>query len=344
MHHPPRVAKKAKNKAGRAVTVVDVARIARVSAITVSRALNTPDQVSAKTLERIQKAVRQTGYVPNLLAGGLRSAKSRLVAAVVPTISGPVFQGMIQALTDALDERGYQLLIGQSGYKTSREDALLDAIIGRRPIGIVLTGMMHSVEGRRRLIGAGIPVVETWDLAKPALDMAVGFSHEAVGEAVCEYLYRKGRRRVAVLSGDDERATRRTKAFVTAAERFGLPPPAVKWVPAPTTLAAGREGLSELLQREAAIDAVSCSSDLLALGVLTEANARRVTVPDRLAVIGFGNLPFAAGVIPSLTTVHIDGVRIGRTAAELIITRAGGGKVDQPQVDVSFSIVPRDSA
>lgn len=323
---------------------MDVARIARVSPITVSRALNTPDQVSAKTRERVQKAVNRTGYVPNLLAGGLRSAKSRLVAAVVPTISGPVFQEMIQALTDALDERGYQLLIGQSGYKTSREDALLDAIIGRRPIGIVLTGMMHSVEGQRRLVAAGIPVVETWDLSKPAIDMAVGFSHDAVGEAVCEYLFRKGRRHLAVLSGDDQRAARRTKAFVAAAERFGLSPPVVKWVAAPTTLAGGREGLSELLQREAAIDAVSCSSDLLALGVLTEAHARRIAVPDRLAVMGFGNLPFAAGVIPSLSTVHIDGVRIGRTAAELIITRSEGVKVEQNEVDVSFSIIPRDSA
>jgi LacI family gluconate utilization system Gnt-I transcriptional repressor len=338
------VSRKAKTSNGRAVTVVDVARIARVSPITVSRALNTPDRVSPKALERVQNAVKRTGYVPNLLAGGLRSAKSRLVAAVVPTISGPIFQGMIQALTDALDERGYQLLMGQSGYKTSREDALLDAIIGRRPIGIVLTGMMHSVEGRRRLIATGIPVVETWDLSKPAIDMTVGFSHEAVGEAVCEYLSRKGRRRPAVLSGDDDRAVRRTKAFVAAAERLGMTPPVVKWVAAPTTLAGGRDGLAELLQRETAIDAVSCSSDLLALGVLTEAHARRVAVPERLAVIGFGNLPFAAGVIPSLSTVHIDGVRIGRTAADLIIARASGQKVEQTRVDVGFSIIPRDTA
>lgn len=336
--------KKPKTREGKTVTVVDVARIARVSPITVSRALNAPERVSPKALERVQKAVKRTGYVPNLLAGGLRSAKSRLVAAVVPTISGPVFQGMIQALTDALDERGYQLLVGQSGYKTSREDALLDAIIGRRPIGIVLTGMMHSADGRRRILAAGIPVVETWDLSKPAIDMAVGFSHEAVGEAVCEYLFRKGRRRVAVLSGEDERAARRTKAFVAAAERLGLPPPVVKWVSVPTTLADGREGLAELLRRETALDAVSCSSDLLALGVLTEAHARGVAVPGSLAVIGFGNLPFAAGVIPSLTTVHIDGVRIGRTAAELIISRAAGETVKHSHVDVSFSIIPRDSA
>jgi LacI family gluconate utilization system Gnt-I transcriptional repressor len=67
-------------------------------------------------------------------------------------------------------------------------------------------------------------------------------------------------------------------------------------------------------------------------------------VPSKIAVVGFGNLPFAAGLIPSLTTVHIDGVRIGRTAASFIIDRAEGRKVPQPIVDVGFSIVQRDSA
>ncbi len=128
----------------KAATVHDVARLASVSAITVSRALNAPERVSASTLERVRAAVTQTGYVPNLLAGGLRSAKSKLVAALVPSVAGPVFLETIQSLTDALDERGYQLLLGQSGYRNSREDALVDAIVGRRPAGIVLTGMAHS--------------------------------------------------------------------------------------------------------------------------------------------------------------------------------------------------------
>src|SRR3954462_10480519 len=120
----------ARNRSARPVTVKDVARIAAVSPITVSRALNTPDQVSAATLAKVRAAVDRTGYVPNLIAGGLRLARSNLVAAVVPTVRGPVFLETIQSLTDALDENGYQLLLGHSGYRTSRQDALLDAIIG----------------------------------------------------------------------------------------------------------------------------------------------------------------------------------------------------------------------
>ena len=108
-------------------------------------------------------------------------------------------------------------MLGQSGYAESREDALLEAIIGRRPDGIVLTGIMHSAEGRRRLLAAGIPVVETWDLTPTPIDMLVGFSHAEVGRAVAEFLHAKGRRRLAVVAGDDERARRRHQAFVDAA-------------------------------------------------------------------------------------------------------------------------------
>jgi LacI family gluconate utilization system Gnt-I transcriptional repressor len=329
-------------------TVNDVARLAGVSPITVSRALNAPAQLSAATLERVRGAIRSTGYVPNLLAGGLRSAKSRLVAAVVPTITGPVFLDTIQALTDALDARGYQLMIGQSGYRDSREDALLDAIIGRRPTGIVLTGMMRSPEGRKRLINSGIPIVETWDLTPTPIDMLVGFSHERIGEAVAEYLHGRGRRRPAVISGDDPRAARRTAGFTQACRKLGIAaaadPGAIEWVPAPTTLAAGRAALARLLERDPGIDAVFASSDLLAWGVITEARARGLEIPARLGVVGFGDLQLLAGVTPSMTTVRIDGARMGRMAATFIIDRSEGREIAERVVDVGFSIVPRESA
>src|SRR5688500_12699609 len=123
------------------LTLTDVARVAGVSPITVSRALNSPQQLTAETLARVQEAVTRTGYVPNRVAGGLASSRSRLVAALVPTIASQVFLETVQALTAALDEGGYQLMLGQSGYGETREDQLLDAIIARRPDGVILTGV-----------------------------------------------------------------------------------------------------------------------------------------------------------------------------------------------------------
>lgn len=326
-----------------AVTLHDVAKLAGVAPITASRALNTPGQVSPEVLRKVTEAIARTGYVRNVMAGGLASTRSRLVAAVVPTIAGPVFLQTVQSLTEALAEHGYQLMLGQSGYTESREDALLEAIIGRRPDGIVLTGILHSVEGRRRLLAAGIPVVETWDLTPTPLDMLVGFSHAEVGRAVVDFLRTKGRRRLAVVAGDDERSRRRHQAFRDAARAAGLPEAPLIYVPAPTTLGSGRRALAELLASTPGIDAVFCSSDLLALGVMTEAQARGIAVPGQLAVVGFGDLEFAADVHPALTTVRIDSAAIGRQAARFIVERAEGREVAERVVDIGFSIVERAS-
>ncbi len=325
------------------VTVNDVARLAGVSAMTVSRALNTPDGVPAATLARVREAVEASGYVPNLLAGGLRSARSRLVAALVPTIAGPVFLETIESLTATLAGHGYQLMLGQSGYAESREDDLLAAIIGRRPDGIVLTGIVHTEAGRRRLLAAGIPVVETWDLTTTPIDMLVGFSHAAVGRAVARCLHGRGRRRLAAIAGDDERSRRRMNAFVQTARRLGQRDVPSVLATAPTSFGAGRRGLAELLARDPAVDAVCCSSDALAHGVITEAHARGIAVPGRLAVIGFGDFAYAADVHPALSSVRIDGIGIGRQAATFIVERAAGHEVADKVVDVGFSIVERAS-
>jgi LacI family gluconate utilization system Gnt-I transcriptional repressor len=339
----PRAARSARRGSG-GITLADVARLAGVSAITVSRALNRPDVVSAETLARIRGAIERTGYVPNLLAGGLASNRSRLVAAVVPTIAGPVFLETVQSLTESLAASGYQLMLGQSGYGGAREDVLLDAIVGRRPDGIVLTGIMRSSEGRRRLLASGIPVVETWDLTPTPVDMLVGFSHEKVGAAVAHFLHGRGYRRPGVVSADDERARLRHASFREAAGALGLPAIPMAGVTAPTTLGDGRAALGALLSAHPEVDALFCSSDALAHGVITEAQARGLQVPQDLAVVGFGDLDFARHTHPSITTVRIDGTAIGRQAARFIVDRAAGAEVATRIVDIGFSIVERDSA
>ncbi len=332
-----------RRKGSGAVTLRDVAKLAGVAPITASRAINTPAQVSPEVRERVQAAVRSTGYVPNLLAGALSSMKSRMVGVAVPTIAGPVFLDTVQSLTEALFEAGYQVLLGQTGYDNAREDAWLDAMIGRRPDGLVLTGTSHSAQTRTRLRAAGVPVVETWDQSSDPIDMLVGFSHVAVGQAVADYLVQRGYRRLAGVAGNDERAQRRFHAFQERAKALGISEVPVATVATPTTLGSGRRGLSELLSRHPQVDAVFCSSDSLALGVMVEAQARGLQIPSQLAVVGFGDLALAADLAPSLTTVRIDGLAIGRQAARFIVERAGG-PVAQRSIDIGFQLVARDSA
>jgi len=311
--------------------------------MTVSRALNHPERVSPVTLAKVMEAVRTTGFVPNAMAVGLRSSRAKLVAALLPTLVGPVFQETVKSLSATLELHGYQLMIGETGYGRSNEDALLDAVIRRRPDGIVLTGVMHSSAGRNRLAASGIPVVETWDLTASPIDMLVGFSHEEIGAQVRRYLHDHRHVKVALISADDDRARRRAEGFRKAGALLGLrgEVPMV-FMPAPSTLGAGRAGLRRLL-RDHAVTAVFCSSDTLALGAMIEAQAMNLRVPQDLAIVGFGDQEFAKDLEPPLTTVRVDGTQIGKIAAELVVERVEKRPSGRTIVDIGFSVVQRSS-
>ncbi|WPB59128.1 LacI family DNA-binding transcriptional regulator [Xylophilus sp. GOD-11R] len=325
--------------AARPATLHDVARSAGVSLITASRALSNPALVSPKTIEKVRLAVDATGYLPNLLAGGLRSRRSMTVGALVPAISVQQFLPTVQALTETLYAAGYQVILGQSGYDHSREEALLQTMLARQPDGIVVTGLVRSEKARDTLRRLAIPVVETWDLGEHPVDMLVGFSHQRVGAAVADYLRGKGWERVGIATGDDHRAGIRRRAFEAA---VGRPVP-TSVVPAPSSLALGRRAATELLEQAPGIQAVYCSSDQLAQGVMVEALSRGLRVPQDLAVCGFGDADFAAHTEPSLTSVQVDGEAIGRHAAGLILARCTGQPTVDPVLDVGFRIVERQS-
>jgi LacI family gluconate utilization system Gnt-I transcriptional repressor len=335
--------KKSRKSSG-AITLRDVAKLAGVAPITASRALNTPNLVSPRVLKSVQDAVDRTGYVPNRMAGGLASSRSRLIAAVVPSTVVSVFMGTIESLNTSLFDAGYQLMLGQSSYSAEREEALLEAVIGRRPDGIFITGILPPGRGRTRLVSSGIPVVESWDLTPTPIDMLIGFSHADIGRDAAKYLIGKGYRRFALVRAEDERATRRTSAFSEEIHSKGLDRVFEVNVGAERSLMRGREALVEILEKSPNIDAIFCSSDLLALGVLTELRARKIAIPDEIAVMGFGDVPFVADMVPSLTTVRINGEQIGALAAQFLIDRAENRPFANSIVNVGYLIIERESA
>jgi LacI family gluconate utilization system Gnt-I transcriptional repressor len=315
--------------------------------MTASRALHRPGLVAPETAARVREAVLELAYTPNRLAGGLSSRRSLVVMAVVPSTLNPVFAELVHALRDELLAAGYQLFLGLGDYAEGAEDDLVDAIIGRRPDGIVLAGVVRSPELRRRLARARIPVVETWDLTPRPIDMLVGFSNRDVGRAAAEYLLARGRRHLALVVADDQRAQARRDGFRAVLDGRGEALAAEVVVRAPSTVADGRRGLARLLEISPAVDGLFCSSDQLAMGVLFEATARRLRLPERLALLGFGDLPMSAHTVPALTTVAVDGARIGREAARLLLARFArpdGGPTGRYVLDVGFSIVARETA
>jgi LacI family gluconate utilization system Gnt-I transcriptional repressor len=174
--------------------------------------------------------------------------------------------------------------------------------------------------------------------------MLIGFSHADIGLAVAKYFIKKGRKRLAVIRAGDERADRRTVAFLAAAIEAGLPKPFIVNVGSERSIRSGRQAMAEILSNASKSDAVFCSSDLLALGALTEARAQKINVPNQIAVMGFGDVPFVADMLPALSTVRINGGKIGEIAAKYLMDRAEGKTISDPIVNVGFSIIERDTA
>jgi LacI family gluconate utilization system Gnt-I transcriptional repressor len=300
--------------------------------------------LSPGTAERVRAVVQKSGYIPNLVAGALASNRSRLIAAAIPTISQSIFASTIQALTDSLADEGYSVMLALTGAADENVQRQLQAMIGRRPDGIILTGTMLDRASRKQLKATGIPTIETWDLPKDPIDLVVGFSHEAVGTALGQRALALGRQRALVLSATGIRALARRDSFARTMLAGGAHEPVVATLTGPTTYGrARRAAATQLDAQRQRIDVIVCTSDWAAHGVLDELRQRGIRVPEDIAVIGFGDLEFAADLTPSLTTIKIDGAVIGKHAARFLMQRARGQKIEQPLVDIGFSLIVRES-
>jgi LacI family transcriptional regulator, gluconate utilization system Gnt-I transcriptional repressor len=326
------------------IKITDVAAAAGVAPMTVSRVINTPDRVSPETAARVKEAIERLGYVPNLIAGGLSSRRSRMVAAVVPTIAHPMFAGLVQAFTDAMRQAGYEVMLSLSGYSDDRKDALIRALLGRRPDALLITGATHPPSTAQMLAEANIPVVEIWDIADNPIDMLIGFDHQEVGKQVATFFQAKGHDRFAFISADDMRARIRQTAFTDTVRAHGGTVVAAPVLPAPSTIMGGREALRAILPQLGQRTALACSSDLLAFGVLTEALKQGIDVPGHLAVCGFGNFELSFASEPPFTTVNVEGTESGQMAAAFLLRRLAGEAVaDHERVKVPFHIIERAS-
>jgi len=318
-----------------APTLASVAERAGVSPITVSRVLRLPGLVAARTRERVEVAMRELGYVPNLVAGSLASARTNSVGVLVPTIANSIFADTVQGLSDELEPLGYAVILAQSRYNDAREDRILSALLARRPEALIMVGSPASANGAALLRRAGIPVVETWDLPDAPIDAVAGFDNHAAGMAVARHFAGDGRRRLAFIGGDDPRARRRWHGYREAAVDAGLAEP--RRIMLARNAGAGEAALAELPNA----DAVFSANDAHAIGLLAGLRRAGLLRPggrQPVGVVGLGDLEMGRLIAPTLSTIRIDGVAIGRAAARLILDTAGARRVD-----LGFELVVRES-
>lgn len=327
------------------VTMAEVAGAAGVSASTVSLYFRRPEGVSPVAREAIARAVADLGYAPNPVAGGLAAAGSRIVSLIVPSVRNAFFAETVAALEAALAPHALQVLLGHTEYDLAREEALVRAALSWAPAAVVLTGLQHAPATRALLQGTRVPVVEIWERGPPPIDMGVGFSHPEVGAAMARRLIGRGRRRIAFCGArlqQDRRAAQRADGFLVAARAEGVAA-AILDHPGPADPQAGASLLDRALREMDRLDGIGASNDLVALGALFEAQRRAIAVPHALALVGFGDMPFAAACVPPLTTIRPAGDRVGAEAARLVLARMRGEAPLERAIDTGHVLVERVS-
>lgn len=324
----------------------DVARLAGVSTATVSRALNLPDRVDPGTLERVRDAVDKLGYVPHGVASALRSQRTGMIGAVVPSFDYALYARTTSALQRTLDERGFSLVLAAHHYDLATEVRVTEQLIRHGVDAFAFVGTDHDGALYRLLDNYGRPYVLTWGVDASRRHPSIGFDNAAATGEVTRYLLELGHRRFGLLSAPlegNDRARERGAGVraALAANGLALEDRFVRY--ASISLASGAAAMRELLRQAERPTAVVATNDVFAVGAMMACREAGVRVPDDVSITGVDNTDLGATQTPPLTSVRTPIVEIGDAAALHLVARLEGRPTELHQ-QMGFALVKRGSA
>lgn len=310
-------------------TLADVARRAHVSTATVSRCLNSPDQVLGKTRERVLKAVSDLGYAPNFGARALAAKQTNTVGAVIPTMENAVFARGIQAFQEELGRHGKTLLISSSAYQARLEEEQVRALVARGADGLLLIGYDRSADLYDFLSQRAVPTLIAWSYSEQNDHPAIGFDNRAAMDELARLVIGHGHRNIACISApiaSNDRARGRVEGIRQAMTEAGLQGDAMTLIETPYGIENGETAFRQVMASAPETTAVMCVNDVLAIGALRAAREMGLCVPDDVSVTGFDDIEIAMLAAPALTTVHVPHRQMGRRAAEMLMEMLRDGK------------------
>lgn len=330
--------------ANRRAAARDVALLAGVSTATVSRALNTPGAVDPETLKRVQDAVKKLRYVPHGGARALRSQRSRMVGAIVPSFDYALYARTTSALQRRLGDHGYSLVLAEHHYDLQQELQVTRQLIEHAVDAFMLVGVDHDPRLFSLLEDYGRPYVLTWGVDGSNRHPCIGFDNRAAGFAVARHVLDLGHTDIAILSAPlegNDRGRERVAGFRAALAESGVPQPRTVYAQR-INLADAEEAMQALLQRHDRPTAVLATNDVMAVGAMLACRKAGVRIPEDLSITGIDNTDLGATQVPGLTSVRTPIMEIGTAAAEQLIARLEG-QTAAPNEAMPFEVVVRGS-
>jgi LacI family transcriptional regulator len=331
-------------------TIKDIANVLNISAAAVSKALHNDSRISEKTKKAVRQVAENLNYQPNHLASALRSGKSKLVGVIVPKTNSNFFSATVHNIEEVLNEKGYNIIITQSNESYKKECTNIDTLLFTQVDGIIASMANETVDLSHfeKIKAAGIPLI-TFDRGENDLNVDyIGIDDYDSSNTIVDHLVEQGCKRIAHIGGFKRTRiyNNRIKGYLAALKKHNLPLDNELLLESSLTTEDGREKMKKLLALKNRPDAVYVAGDYAALGALQVLNEEGIKIPDEIALVGFGDEPFANMVTPKLTSVNQHSYKIGRIAAETFLDYINQDKVNQSlnKIILDAKLIVRESS
>lgn len=300
------------------VTLQDIALLADVTKMTVSRFLRTPEKVSPETRERITKVMEEVGYP---LEDAERPQKTPRIGILVPSFNNQIFSDLLAGIESVTSQQGYQTLVVNYEYSKEREEEHIINLLTYQLAGLILTDSVHTLKADKYLNAAAIPIAQVMDLDDTHGRIAVGFDNFQAGYDMAATLLASGKQHVVYFgSMSDARDKKRYQGYSQAMQERNLEPMHI--TPnkvSSVSIGAGMLALARQLYPQ--VNAVLCTNDDIAVGVLQECLKSGIKIPEEMAISGFHGLDIGLATTPLLASVITPRYEMGKVAAEIILKK-----------------------
>ena len=331
--------------ATKSVSLGDVARHAGVSTATVSRVLNNPEKVAAKSRIVVNTSIEALGYIPDGAARALASRHSRIIGAIVPTLDNALFAAGIQSLQRRLRQHDYTLLVASHEYDLAEELNEVKMLLRQGVDALLMVGSRHDPASLQLLAEKGVPYVNCWAWDADSSQPFIGFDNRKAARKIADYLLDLGHVDLAVIAGrteNNDRARDRVLGIRDAIEARNLRLAPEKIIERSYSVKQGREAMRQLLQMDRLPTAVLCGNDILAMGAVAECQSSGIRIPDDISIAGFDDLDMSSQIKPALTTIHVPSAEMGEEAAEYLVAQIRQAPLEPP-VEMGTRLMVRET-
>ncbi|MCD5324987.1 MULTISPECIES: LacI family DNA-binding transcriptional regulator [Pontibacillus] len=307
-------------------TIEDVARFAGLSRTTVSRVINDQPYVSEEKRSRVEDAMKALGYVPNSSARRLRSQKTETIAVLLPRITNPFFNHLIESMEMKASEWGYQVIICQTHDSPQKERDYLELLRKKQVDGIILTSIQNEWEVIEGYLQSG-PIVLCNENVEEAQVPVVHVDQAKAAYEATVHLIEQGASEIAFLHGGEDSYVfrHRERGFLKALHERRLPRLEAEVFSSAVDVESGRALFHQIRNNYPSINGVFAGSDEVAAGFIYEAVQAGVKVPEEISVVGFDNQAISMLMKPSITTVEQPVQDMGERCVELLIHQVENG-------------------